>query len=392
MTLIHCPECGKEIWDKVKTCPFCGYKFKKNNFGLFLLISIVILAIALGTNNILIPLNKYNTAISMLNSNKYDKAIEVFGNLGNYKDSSQRILECKYEEAKALLQNKEYTEAIDLFSQISHYNDSSELKCETMYLLGQKYVNENLKPEDAVNILKNLNGYKDSNSLLVEAQYQLATYYLNNKKYSDSSQIFETIGNYKDSINLLNQTIYLDACSKYDQANFQNSLTLFEKVENYEKASTYISNLKLLVQLQGTWDPDSKYGRTQFVFNGWKLYTTYFIPGNLSVHENKYEVNNGTVKDDYSIYTFEMQGEQLIVTDFAKNKNIYIKISTSTIPPKENPEPNVGMTADEVLHSKWGIPQKINKTTTVNGVKEQWVYSDHGYIYLENCIVTAIQD
>ena len=28
MALIHCPECNKEISDKVKACPFCGYPFE----------------------------------------------------------------------------------------------------------------------------------------------------------------------------------------------------------------------------------------------------------------------------------------------------------------------------------------------------------------------------
>ena len=28
MALIHCPECDKEISDKVKACPFCGYPFE----------------------------------------------------------------------------------------------------------------------------------------------------------------------------------------------------------------------------------------------------------------------------------------------------------------------------------------------------------------------------
>lgn len=30
MALIHCPECNKEISDKVKACPFCGFPFETN--------------------------------------------------------------------------------------------------------------------------------------------------------------------------------------------------------------------------------------------------------------------------------------------------------------------------------------------------------------------------
>jgi hypothetical protein len=31
MSLINCPECGKEISDKVKACPHCGFPFEENN-------------------------------------------------------------------------------------------------------------------------------------------------------------------------------------------------------------------------------------------------------------------------------------------------------------------------------------------------------------------------
>jgi hypothetical protein len=51
----------------------------------------------------------------------------------------------------------------------------------------------------------------------------------------------------------------------------------------------------------------------------------------------------------------------------------------------------VGMTAEQVRFS-WGAPEEIN-TTVLQGVKqEQWVYGDGNYIYLENGVVTAIQD
>lgn len=59
-------------------------------------------------------------------------------------------------------------------------------------------------------------------------------------------------------------------------------------------------------------------------------------------------------------------------------------------------EPSIGMTAEEVRNSTWGEPDEINKTTTAYGVREQWVYKsydyDYKYIYLENGIVTAIQE
>ncbi|WHY64669.1 hypothetical protein [Neobacillus sp. SuZ13] len=53
---------------------------------------------------------------------------------------------------------------------------------------------------------------------------------------------------------------------------------------------------------------------------------------------------------------------------------------------------SIGMTKDMVLKSSWGEPQKINKTTTSYGTKEQWVYGNGNYFYFENGILTTIQN
>lgn len=55
-------------------------------------------------------------------------------------------------------------------------------------------------------------------------------------------------------------------------------------------------------------------------------------------------------------------------------------------------EPKIGMTAEEVRNSSWGLPKSVNKTTTKYGTNEQWVYPNYNYIYLENGVVTAIQE
>ena len=58
----------------------------------------------------------------------------------------------------------------------------------------------------------------------------------------------------------------------------------------------------------------------------------------------------------------------------------------------KKPEPSIGMTSKEVRASRWGSPDDVNKTTTASGITEQWVYSSGKYIYLDNGVVTTIQD
>jgi hypothetical protein len=52
---------------------------------------------------------------------------------------------------------------------------------------------------------------------------------------------------------------------------------------------------------------------------------------------------------------------------------------------------SVGMSSAQVLASSWGKPRKVNRTTTANGVKEQWVYGG-GYLYFFNGVLTGIQN
>ncbi|AGK96763.1 zinc ribbon domain-containing protein [Clostridium pasteurianum] len=65
---------------------------------------------------------------------------------------------------------------------------------------------------------------------------------------------------------------------------------------------------------------------------------------------------------------------------------------SNTTPPPTPTDPTIGMTADQVRKSTWGNPKSINRTTTAYGTSEQWVYPNYRYIYLDNGIVTSIQD
>ena len=50
----------------------------------------------------------------------------------------------------------------------------------------------------------------------------------------------------------------------------------------------------------------------------------------------------------------------------------------------------LGMTAD-MVRGAWGDPTRINRTETRLSIREQWVYSDGRYVYLEGGKVVAIQ-
>lgn len=53
-------------------------------------------------------------------------------------------------------------------------------------------------------------------------------------------------------------------------------------------------------------------------------------------------------------------------------------------------DPAIGMSEYEASNTRWGRPESVNRTVTRHGTREQWVYGDGRYIYLENGRVTAI--
>ena len=60
---------------------------------------------------------------------------------------------------------------------------------------------------------------------------------------------------------------------------------------------------------------------------------------------------------------------------------------------KKKPGASIGMTAQQVINkTNWGRPDKVNRTTTPNGVDEQWVYDGGSYLYFHNGILRAIQN
>ncbi len=52
----------------------------------------------------------------------------------------------------------------------------------------------------------------------------------------------------------------------------------------------------------------------------------------------------------------------------------------------------IGMSKEQALASSWGKPQKVNRTISAYGEREQWVYGGSNYLYFENGTLTSIQN
>lgn len=51
----------------------------------------------------------------------------------------------------------------------------------------------------------------------------------------------------------------------------------------------------------------------------------------------------------------------------------------------------IGATMEDAIQSSWGRPERVNRTVTAYGTREQWVYGGGNYLYFRNGVLESIQ-
>ena len=77
---------------------------------------------------VIAPIFKYNQAVNLMETGQYDEAIEIFEDLGGYKDSADQIKECRYQNAIVLMGAGDYKSAIEELNSIGDFKDSAGKK------------------------------------------------------------------------------------------------------------------------------------------------------------------------------------------------------------------------------------------------------------------------
>jgi len=100
-----------------------------------------------------------------------------------------------------------------------------------------------------------------------------------------------------------------------------------------------------------------------------------------------------SIKNELNNYVGEFK-EQIsdFVNGFDHNYESFNHTKSSSKEKENDSLPFIGMTEEKLLQTLWGKPKEINKTETKDGVSEQWVYESNRYVYLDDGIVTAIQE
>ena len=99
-----------------------------------------------------------------------------------------------------------------------------------------------------------------------------------------------------------------------------------------------------------------------------------------------------STKKRSSIYdiALELNGEKVYKPYVAVSSSNKRDSTTNKSSSTQKQSPTIGMTDYEAVESTWGRPSKINKTETMYGVNEKWIYPN-GYLYFEDHYLVSIQ-
>ena len=173
----------------------------------------VCIAFVIVLTTFIIPNNKYNAAIELMDNKEYEEAIASFEALDGYKDSADKIAECKtaisdndYNTAIGLMSGGKYEEAIAAFEALDGYKDSTDKIAECKTVINDNDYNaavelmSNGKYEDAVAAFEALGGYKDSPNKAIKCYAQYMAEKLETAKTGD----YVTFGSYEQDNNTSN--------------------------------------------------------------------------------------------------------------------------------------------------------------------------------------------
>ena len=204
-------------------------------------VTIVAIATVFIVTEVVIPGNKYDEALNMVENGQYEEAMAVFGELktAGYKDSAEQVTATHYLLASKQLETGDYQNAYDNFVLLKDYKDSSEKVQESGYAYAQALMEEE-NYKDAVEIFKAIGAYENSVELETQCYLEEAKKQYDRGEYYAAIFWYEKIKEYDK-----NSEIYIDAQYNYGleqlaAQEFETAIDAFEKADGYKDAETQL--------------------------------------------------------------------------------------------------------------------------------------------------------
>ena len=238
------------------------HKNNKKN-GVLVIIAILLflitnIAVYFLITQIILPSNRYNSAIAMMNRGEYENAVASFEAMGDYKDSRQKIIDCQnlikdrqYDLAIQTMNDGDYEAAIESFTTMENYKDSRQMIIDCQKLIKDRQYDLAIQTmndgdyEAAIVMFTDLKGYRDSNVQIEackdgikETEYYFAVSLMNAGNYPESIISFEQLGDYKDSSEKIKECQYLNAIKDVENGNYVEAYTAFSALGDYKDSKS----------------------------------------------------------------------------------------------------------------------------------------------------------
>jgi hypothetical protein len=95
---------------------------------------------------------------------------------------------------------------------------------------------------------------------------------------------------------------------------------------------------------------------------------------------------------DWPAYCNSFRDSDLVTARVSQLRSIFQALDLSSDQRERVRAGQIWVGAEAVVAEvAWGRPARVNRTATAAGTREQWIYGDRQYIYVDNGIITAIQ-
>ncbi len=98
----------------------------KRIFAIVGAVLVSVLVFAVLARVVFIPLSQYNSALKLMENGEYAKAVIAFKDLGDYKDSKEKVNECKYAAAMENIESGDYIAGYEALIALGNYNDCAK--------------------------------------------------------------------------------------------------------------------------------------------------------------------------------------------------------------------------------------------------------------------------
>lgn len=185
----------------------------------------------------------FEYATALMEDKNYSLAAEYFGKamMHDYEGASDKMHECYYYYAEELLAQGKYDEAMEAFELARPYGDADSKVKEVYYEEGVDHMNAG-DYESAITCFTDAEGYQNADDLIKQCYYQMAEELEASGDYEEAYDYF-LLSEYDDYETRANDCMYSYAKASYDNGDYEEAIEVYEQIDpDYKDCSKDIDN------------------------------------------------------------------------------------------------------------------------------------------------------